>query len=96
MDFDRYIDDKIEEVFARYRTTKYDELEQLRLSVATLREQLLDYICKKTDETPNPQWTEERLRALELQVKDLKSSLHQGARIHQILENKIEKLESGL
>lgn len=72
MDFDRYIDDKIEEVFARYRTTKYDEVEQLRNSISTLREQLLDYICKNPDEQPNPQWTEERLRALELQVKELK------------------------
>lgn len=48
---------------------------QLSDEIGSLTERLLDYICTKPEPHPNPQWVEERIRALESQVKQLKQAL---------------------
>lgn len=53
----------------------HDSVEEAHNKINILREQFLDYICKKPDELPNPQWVEERLRALELQMKSANESM---------------------
>jgi len=68
---EQLIDEKIAIYHTRNRSFNVDGYDQLKDELSMLRKQFLEFICKNIPKDPNPQWTEERLRALELKVKAL-------------------------
>ena len=66
-------------------------IERLETQVESLRANLMSYICMQTQE-PNPQWTGERLIALEAEVKALKETPIRLDERFKWLENKVGTL----
>lgn len=73
-----------------------DRVNQVECDLAKLRANLLDYICQRPEEHPNPQWVEARLQALEENVKTLKTLLNRAeidiSDLTEVVLNRLSKL----
>lgn len=54
-----------------------DRISQLENDIRALKDNLLNYICQKPEQHPNPQWVDSRLEALEGIVKVLKERINE-------------------